>query len=54
MPPFFADLPHTLEEIQASEMRYLTRCEEKGTFLTDIVYFFRICNNLLFHRAHSN
>lgn len=54
MPPFFADLPHTLEEIQASEMRYLTRCEEKGTFTTDVIYFFRIGNNLLFHRAHSN
>ena len=54
MPPFYADLPRTIEEIDASEMRYLTRCERNGTLWTDIVYFFKIGANLLFRRARSN
>lgn len=54
MPPFYADLPHTLEEIEASEMRYLERCEQHGTLLTDAQYFVKISVNLLFRRAHSN
>lgn len=54
MPPFYADMPSTLEEIQQSEMRYLNSCERRGTFLTDIIYFFKISVNLLFRHAHSN
>lgn len=54
MPPFFADMPKTLDEIQESELRYLKRCEDKGTFATDFVYFFKIGGNLLFRHAHSN
>jgi hypothetical protein len=54
MPPFYADMPSTLDEIQQSEMRYLDSCERRGTFLTDIIYFFKISVNLLFRHAHSN
>ena len=54
MPPFYADMPSTLEEIEQSEMRYLDSCERRGTFLTDIIYFFKISVNLLFRHAHSN
>lgn len=54
LPPFYADMPKTLEEIQASEMRYLIRCEEKGTFSTDFVYFFKILYTILFKRARSH
>ena len=54
MPPFYADMPSTLEEIEASEMRYLNSCERKGTFITDVIYFFKIGINLLFRHAHSN
>ncbi len=54
LPPFYADMPKTLEEIQESEMRYLVRCEEKGTFATDWVYFWRIVYTILFKKARSN
>lgn len=54
MPPFYADMPKTLEEIEASEMRYLTMCEQKGTFVTDFVYFWRICYTILIKRARSH
>ncbi len=54
LPPFYADMPKTIDEIQASEMRYLTRCEEKGTLVTDFVYFWKIVYTILFKRARSN
>ncbi len=54
LPPFYADMPKTLEDIQASEMHYLVRCEEKGTFVTDFVYFWKIVYTILFKRARSN
>ncbi len=53
LPPFYADMPKTLEEIQESEMKYLTECEKKGTFITDFKYFFLILNNILFQKARS-
>ena len=54
LPPFYADMPKTLEEIEASEMRYLIQCEEKCVFRTDIRYFWKIMNNILFKKARSN
>lgn len=54
LPPFYADMPKTLDEIQASEIRYLTRCEQKGTFATDFVYFWKIAYSIIFKRARSN
>lgn len=54
LPPFYADMPKTLDEIQASEIRYLTMCEEKGTLYTDFIYFWRIVYTIIFKRAHSN
>ena len=53
MPPFYADLPKTLEEIQESEMKYLLACEKKGLFLTDFRYFFLILKNIVFKKARS-
>jgi lipopolysaccharide/colanic/teichoic acid biosynthesis glycosyltransferase len=53
MPPFYADMPRTLKEIQASEMKYLLACEKYGVFLTDLRYFFLILKNILFKNAHS-
>ncbi|MDD4427513.1 MAG: sugar transferase [Paludibacter sp.] len=53
LPPFYADLPETLDEIQESEFRYLRNCEQNGTFVTDIKYFFKIMNNILIHKAKS-
>ena len=54
LPPFYADMPKTLPEIEASEMRYLTACEERGRHLTDLRYFGKILYNILFKRARSN
>ena len=53
LPPFYADMPKTLDEIQASEMRYLTMCEKRGTLVTDFVYFWRIVCTIIFKHAHS-
>jgi hypothetical protein len=53
MPPFYADMPKTLMEIEASEMRYLRACEEKGVFLTDLHYFSLILKNILIKNARS-
>lgn len=54
MPPFYADMPSTIEEIQQSEWRYLEMCERRGTVVADFVYFWKIGFNLLFRHAHSN
>ncbi len=53
LPPFYVDMPKTLDEIQASEMKYLNMCEEKGVFKTDFIYFWRIVSTILFKHAHS-
>lgn len=54
LPPFYADMPKTLEEIEASEMRYLTMCEQKGTLITDFIYFWRIFYTIVFKHARSH
>ncbi len=53
LPPFYADMPKTLPEIEASEMKYLTTCEKKGTFITDIRYLWMIFYNIVFKKARS-
>jgi len=53
LPPFYADMPKTLEDIEESEIRYLERCEKNGTFITDVRYFFLILKNILFKKARS-
>ena len=53
LPPFYADMPVTLEDIQASEMHYLNSCEKNGVLFTDIRYFFLILKNIFFNKARS-
>lgn len=53
LPPFYADMPVTLDEIQASEMAYLRACEQKGVFRTDLHYFFLILRNIFIKKARS-
>lgn len=53
LPPFYADMPQTLDEIQASEMKYLQACEKNGVFFTDFKYFFLILRNIFFKKARS-
>lgn len=52
IPPYYADLPETLEEIQESEMRYL-EAYEKHPWLTDWRYFWQAVFNILFRRKRS-
>ncbi len=53
VPPFYADLPITLEEIMASESRYLD-LHKKHPFKTDWNYFFRALKNIVFKNARTN
>lgn len=51
-PPFYADMPETLEEIQESEMRYI-KCYLKRPFYTDCRYFFKTFVNIVFKGKRS-
>ena len=52
IPPFYVDMPKTLDEIQASELKYL-EAFEKHPFLTDCKYFRKAIWNILFKKARS-
>jgi lipopolysaccharide/colanic/teichoic acid biosynthesis glycosyltransferase len=52
VPPFYADMPSTLEEIQASEHRYLD-AYMKRPFITDCRYFWKAMYNIIFKKARS-
>ncbi len=52
VPPFYADNPQTLEEIMASEIKYLDAFD-RHPFITDFKYFFRASFNILFKRYRS-
>ena len=53
LPPFYADMPKTLSDIENSEMKYLIACEKRGVFITDLRYLFLILNNILIKKARS-
>ena len=53
LPPFYADMPKTLEDVQVSEMNYLKACKQDGVFITDMRYLWRIFYNILFKKARS-
>lgn len=54
LPPFYYEhkTPETIDEIQASERRYL-EAYLQHPFKTDWHYFWGIIGNILFHRKHS-
>ncbi len=52
VPPFYADMPKTLEEIMASETKYLDAYERRPLF-TDIRYFFKAFWNIFIKKARS-
>lgn len=52
IPPYYADLPSSLEEIMDSEMRYL-EAYERHPWRTDLKYFGKALYNILFRRARS-
>ena len=53
IPPFYVDMPKTLDEIMDSEMKYL-RAYEKSPFLTDCKYFFKAFYNIVFKSMRSS
>lgn len=52
LPPFYVDMPETLDEIQESERRY---CEAylQHPFRTDWKYFWKIIGNIVFRHERS-
>ena len=52
LPPFYVDMPRTLEEIVDSELKYL-KSYANNPFTTDFKYFVAICNSILFRKARS-
>jgi len=52
VPPYYADMPETLEEIVESERRYIESYRQKPV-RTDIRYFFKAMYNILIKRARS-
>jgi lipopolysaccharide/colanic/teichoic acid biosynthesis glycosyltransferase len=52
LPPFYADMPKTIEEIMESERRYI-EAYLKQPIRTQIIYFFRGIYNILVKRARS-
>ena len=52
LPPFYADMPKTIEEIEQSEAKYL-RAYLQQPLKTDLQYLFRILNNIIFKKQRS-
>lgn len=52
VPPYYADMPKSIEEVWESERNYLKKCKQHRC-RTDFVYFFKALNNILFHKAKS-
>lgn len=52
LPPFYADLPETLEQIIASEETYILSYL-KNPILTDFKYFFKAVYNIVIKKARS-
>ena len=52
IPPFYADLPETIEEIEFSEKRYFD-AYEKNPIKTDVKYFVKALNNILIKKKRS-
>jgi hypothetical protein len=53
IPPYYADMPGNLEEIQDSELRYLESFD-RNPFLTDLLYLRKSLWNIMFRKARSN
>lgn len=52
IPPFYADMPKSLEEIMDSELKYI-EAFEKHPFRTNWRYFWKAGRNIVFKRARS-
>lgn len=52
IPPYYADMPKTFDEIVASEVRYMDACD-KSCFITDFRYFWKAMYNIFLRNARS-
>lgn len=52
IPPFYADMPHNLQEIMESEARYI-KAYLKSPITTDFNYGFKAFNNIVLRKARS-
>lgn len=52
IPPYYADMPGSMEQVWDSEKKYLEKCK-KHPWSTDFIYFFKALNNIIFHHAKS-
>lgn len=52
VPPFYHDMPNTLEEIIDSERKYLD-AYDKSPIITDVKYFISAVKNIVFKKARS-
>ena len=52
IPPYYVDLPKTMDEIMESELKYLNLCNE-SLIKTDFKYFFLALKNIFFKGARS-
>jgi len=53
IPPYYVDMPNSIEEVWESERKYLEKYKRKPR-KTDFVYFFKAVNNIVFHGAKSS
>ena len=52
IPPFYADLPKTMDEIMESEINYLDKYQQ-NPIKTDLIYFKKALSNILLKKARS-
>ncbi len=52
VPPYYADLPSTLEEIMQSEIRYIN-AYKVNPIITDLKYLFKASSNIIINKARS-
>jgi lipopolysaccharide/colanic/teichoic acid biosynthesis glycosyltransferase len=53
VPPYYVDMPKSLDEIMDSEEKYLDEYE-KNPLMTDVKYFSKAVSNILFKGARSS
>lgn len=53
IPPFYADMPSNIEEIMASESKYI-HSYDQNPLTTDLTYCLKAFNNIFLHKARSH
>ncbi len=53
IPPFYADMPKNIDEIMASESKYIESYRQ-DPFTTDLTYCLKAFNNIFLHKARSH